>query len=47
MRTSGRIRELDSAETAHVITWIVERCCYQMLRDAPREADRKLTDTLA
>jgi hypothetical protein len=33
-------RELDHAETARVITWMVERCCYQMLRDAPPEAGR-------
>jgi AcrR family transcriptional regulator len=45
-QAAGRIRELDSAETALVITWMVERCCYQMLRDAPPEADRKLADTL-
>jgi TetR/AcrR family transcriptional regulator, ethionamide resistance regulator len=45
-QAAGRIRKLDSAETALVITWMVERCCYQMLRDAPPAADRKLADTL-
>jgi AcrR family transcriptional regulator len=45
-QAAGRIRELDSAETAHVITWMVERCCYQMLRDAPPEADQRLANTL-
>ena len=45
-QAAGRIRKLDSAETAHVITWMVERCCYQMLRDAPPEADQRLADTL-
>ena len=25
---------------------MVERCCYQMLRDAPPEADQELANTL-
>lgn len=43
----GRVRALDSSETARVMAWMVERCCMQMLRDAPGEADGRLADSLA
>jgi AcrR family transcriptional regulator len=45
-QAAGRVRALDSAKTARVITWMVERCCAQMLREPPGEADERLANTL-
>ncbi|MEV5835508.1 TetR/AcrR family transcriptional regulator [Nocardia sp. NPDC052112] len=46
-QAAGRVRPLDSPEVARVMTWMVERCCLQMLRDASGEADVRLAETLA
>lgn len=43
---AGRVRPLDCAQTALAITWMVERCCAQMLREPAGAADERLTETL-
>jgi TetR/AcrR family transcriptional regulator, ethionamide resistance regulator len=46
-QAAGRVRALDSAETARVITWMVERCCAQMLREPPGRGRQAACSTLA
>ncbi|WP_059014388.1 TetR/AcrR family transcriptional regulator [Mycobacterium sp. M26] len=43
---AGRIRAVDSDSLGRVITWMVERCCYQMLRDNAPDAEDRLADAL-
>lgn len=46
-QAAGRLRQMDSEETAQVLTWMVERSCVQMLREPPGIADDRLANTLA
>lgn len=45
-QAQGRVRDIDLEQTARVITWMVERCCAQMLREPPGAADDRLAIAL-
>ncbi|WP_160145501.1 TetR/AcrR family transcriptional regulator [Arthrobacter sp. SLBN-53] len=45
-QAAGRVRDIDANVTARTVTWMVERCCAQMLREPGGVGDDDLAVTL-
>ncbi|MDO3400474.1 TetR/AcrR family transcriptional regulator [Mycolicibacterium neoaurum] len=45
-QAAGRVRDIDARLTARTVTWMVERCCAQMLREPAAVADDDLAVSL-
>ncbi len=45
-QAAGRVRDIDARLTARTVTWMVERCCAQMLREPAAVADDDLAIAL-
>lgn len=45
-QAAGVMRDVAAAETAAVLTWMVERAGYQLIRNADAAVDPKIVDVL-